>query len=164
MRANRIQAQQFGERVQEVLRRYELKQLTSAEVVKRLVEIAKELRDARHRHEQLGLTEEEAAFYDALAGGVEHVTADPDLAAIAHELVERIRNDLTVDWTDREATQAKVRTKIKRLLRRHRKELTKAAGAGGAASQDLNYYTDLILEQARDMYRYWPEVGDRLFA
>jgi type I restriction enzyme R subunit len=164
MRTNRVQGQQFGERVQEVLRRYELKQLTSAEVVKRLVEIAKELRDARHRHEQLGLTEEEAAFYDALAGGVEHVTADPDLAAIAHELVESIRNDLTVDWTDREATQAKVRTKIKRLLRRRRKELAKAAGASGTGPHDLNYYTDLILDQARDMYRYWPEVGDRLFA
>jgi type I restriction enzyme R subunit len=164
MRTNRIRAQRFGERVQDVLRRYELKQLTSAEVIKRLVEIAKELRDARHRHEQLGLSEEEAAFYDALAGGVEHVTAHPDLAAIAHELVVSIRSDLTVDWTNREATQAKVRTKIKRLLRRHRKELTKTAGAGGSAPHDLNHYTDLILEQARDMYRYWPEVGERLFA
>jgi type I restriction enzyme, R subunit len=163
MRANRIQAQRFSERVQEVLRRYELKQLTSAEVVKRLVEIAKELRDARHRHEQLGLSEEEAAFYDALAGGVEHVAADPDLAAIAHELVANIRSDLTVDWTNREATQAKVRTKIKRLLRRHRKDLAKTAGAGGSAPHDLNHYTALILEQARDMYRYWPDVGDRLF-
>lgn len=164
MRSNRIQAQRFGERVQEVLRRYELKQLTSAEVVKRLVEIAKELRDARYRHEQLGLTDEEAAFYDALAGGVEHVTADPDLAAIAHELVESIRKDLTVDWTDREATQAKVRTKIKRLLRRRRKALTKAVGTGSAPPHDLDYYTNLILDQARDMYRYWPEVGDRLLA
>jgi type I restriction enzyme R subunit len=163
MRTNRIHAQRFGERVQDVLRRYELKQLTSAEVVKRLVEIAKELRDAHHRHEQLGLTDEEAAFYDAIAGGAEHVTANPDLAAIAHELVESIRKDLTVDWTDREATQAKVRTKIKRLLRRHRKELTKALGGGGPP-HDLDYYTDLILEQARGMYRYWPEVGDRLFA
>jgi hypothetical protein len=69
-----------------------------------------------------------------------------------------------VDWTDREATQAKVRTKIKRLLRRHRNELTKAAGGGSGPSHDLDYYTDLILDQARDMYRYWPEVGDRLFA
>lgn len=165
MRANRAQAARFGERVQDVLRRYELKQLTSAEVVERLVEIAKELRDARHRHEQLGLSEEEAAFYDALAGGVEHVQADPDLAAIAHELVEGIRKDLTVDWTDREATEAKIRTKIKRLLRRRRKELQKAvAGGGGKPPEDLNFYTDLILDQAREMYRYWPEVGDRLFA
>jgi type I restriction enzyme, R subunit len=133
-------------------------------VVERLVEIAKELRDARHRHEQLGLSEEEAAFYDALAGGVEHLKADPDIAAIAHELAENIRKDLTVDWTSREAAEAKVRTKIKRLLRRHRKELSKATeGSGGKPPDGLNYYTDLILEQAREMYRYWPEVGDRLF-
>jgi type I restriction enzyme, R subunit len=164
MRANRTQAKRFGERVEDVLRRYELKQLTSAEVVKRLIEIAKELRDARHRHEQLGLSEEEAAFYDALAGGVEHVEADPDLAAIAHELVDSIRKDLTVDWTDREATQAKVRTKIKRLLRRHHRDLDRAAETGGGKPPDINQYADLIFEQARVMYRYWPEVEDRLFA
>lgn len=165
MRTSRVQAKQFGQQVESVLHRYELNQISSAEVVERLVEIAKELRDARHRHEQLGLSEEEAAFYDALAGGVEHVKADPDLAAIAHELVDKIRKDLTVDWTDREATEAKIRTKIKRLLRRRRRELKKAAGRGGGKPpDDLNFYTDLILDQAREMYRYWPEVGNRLFA
>ena len=89
--------------------------------------------------------------------------ADPYLAALAHELAESIRADLTVDWTNREATQAKVRTKIKRLLRRHRAQLAKATVTGGGAPHDLDYYTDLVLDQARDMYRYWPEVGDRLF-
>ena len=77
MRANQMQAKVFSEEVRAVLQRYELKQLTSAEVVERLVEIAKQLRDARHRHEQLGLSEEEAAFYDALAGGVEDVQSRP---------------------------------------------------------------------------------------
>ena len=87
-RTNQMQAKLFSEQVEAVLRRYEQQQLTSAEVVERLVEIAKSLRDARRRHEQLGLSVEEAAFYDALAGGVEDVKADPQLAAIAHELVE----------------------------------------------------------------------------
>jgi len=173
MRSNRIQAKVFSDEIEAVLRRYELRQISGAEVVERLVEIAKRLRDARHRHESLGLTEEEAAFYDALAGGVEHVKADPDLAAIAHELVENIRKDLSVDWTDREATEAKVRTKIKRLLRRHKDKLPKplapaATGSGGGGGGDhtaeLNYYTKLILDQAKSLYRYWPEVGDRLFA
>jgi hypothetical protein len=62
----RIQAKVFSDEIEAVLRRYELRQISSAEVVERLVDIAKRLRDARHRHEQLGLTEEEAAFYDAL--------------------------------------------------------------------------------------------------
>ena len=131
MRANQMQAKLFSEEVRAVLHRYELKQLTSAEVVERLVEIAKQLRDARHRHEQLGLSEEEAAFYDALAGGVEDVKADPELAKIAHELVEGIRTDLTVDWADREATEARIRAKIKRLLRKHKYQPPKPRPDGG---------------------------------
>ena len=72
-------------------------QVRRAEVVERLVEIAKSLRDARRRHEQLGLSVEEAAFYDALAGGSTDGATDPRLAVIATELVKSIRADLTVD-------------------------------------------------------------------
>lgn len=153
----------FSEEVQAVLHRYELKQLTSAEVVERLVEIAKRLRDARRRHEELGLSREEAAFYDALAGGVEDVKADPALAKIAHELVESIRTDLTVDWADRAATEAKIRAKIKRLLRKHR--YRSPAPAGGGGDHGVDYAAQLVLDQAKALYRYWPdvEVGDRLF-
>jgi hypothetical protein len=110
--------------------------------------------------------------YDALAGGVQHVEADPKLAAMAHELVDSIRRDLTVDWTDRRATEAKIRTKIKRLRRRHRNELPEpatttgnpAGGGGGSTGDQLNLLTNLILDQAKALYRYWPEVEDRLFA
>lgn len=167
MRANRMQAKVFSEEVRAVLQRYELKQLTSAEVVERLVEIAKQLRDARRRHEQLGLSEEEAAFYDALAGGVEDVKADPELAKIAHELVEAIRTDLTVDWADREATEARIRAKIKRLLRKHkyRRPKPRPDGGGGGDVRGFDYAAQLVLDQAKALYRYWPdvEVGDRLF-
>ena len=160
-RGNHLQAKMFTEEVHGVLQRYELKQLTSAEVVERLVEIAKQLRDARHRHEQLGLSREEAAFYDALVGGVEDVSADPELATIAHELVAAIRSDLTVDWADREATEAKIRTKIKRLLRKHRYKPPARGGGGG-----VDEAAQLVLDQAKALYRFWPdiEVGDRLFA
>lgn len=164
MRANQMQAKLFGKEVGAVLQRYELKQLTSAEVVERLVAIAKQLRDARHRHEQLGLSQEEAAFYDALAGGVEDVQADPKLAAIAQELVEAIRKDLTVDWADREATEAKVRAKIKRLLRRHRYAPPKPRpNGGGGGGGGFDYAAQLVLDQARALYRYWPEIDDQLF-
>ena len=168
-RTNSLQAKRFGEEIEAVLRRYEQRQLSSAEVVERLIEIAKRLRDSAHRHEDLGLSEEEAAFYDALAGGVEHVKADASLAALAHQLAESIRKDLSVDWTDREASEAKIRTKIKRLLRRHRDKLPKLqpigrdGGGGTVGDGSINYFTQLVLDQAKALYRYWPEVGDRLF-
>ena len=164
-RANQMQAKLFSEEVRAVLQRYELKQLTSAEVVERLVEIAKQLRGARHRHEQLGLTPEEAAFYDALAGGVEDVIADPQLATIARELVDGIRTDLTVDWADRQATEAKVRARIKRLLRKHKYQppAPKPNGGGGELIA-FDHAAQLVLDQAKALYRYWPDVEDALFA
>lgn len=150
--------------------RYENRQLTSAQVVERLVALAKQVRDAGRRHEQLGLGEEEAAFYDALAGGAVHVTANAGLAAIAHELVESVRRDLTVDWSDRKATEAKIRTKIKRLLRRHKDALLAAvepAPADGRGDEGggrlIDRYADAVLDQAKALYRYWPDEGDRAF-
>jgi type I restriction enzyme R subunit len=177
-KTNHLQAKRFTEEIEAVLARYQQRQLTSQQVVEELISIAKKLREAGHQHEHLGLTEEEAAFYDALAGGVDDLSADPELAAIAHELVQSIRQDLSVDWTDRESSEAKVRTKVKRLLRRHRTNLkmrepvttngTRAdaeSGSGGGSDDGaLNYFTRLVMEQAKSLYRYWPEVGDQLFA
>jgi len=162
-RTSRAQAKLFSEQIEAVLRRYELRQISSAEVVERLIEIAKNLRDARRRHERLGLSFEEAAFYDALAGGSSDGPADPQLAAIAAELVKSIRADLTVDWADRESTEAKIRTKVKRLLRKHGYKPPVPAGGGGGGDA-IGHYTQLVLEQAKELYRYWPEVEDRLFA
>jgi type I restriction enzyme R subunit len=161
-RTSQAQAKIFSEQIETVLRRYEARQISSAEVVERLVEIAKSLRDARHRHEQLGLGVEEAAFYDALAGSDENGKADPQLAQIANELVKSIRADLAVDWADRESSEAAIRVKIKRLLRKHNYQ-PKAAARGGEGPYDVNHYTQLVLDQAKALYRYWPEVQDRLF-
>ncbi len=162
-RTNQAQAKLFGERVQEVLRRYELRQITSAEVIERLVEIGKAMRDARLRHEQLGLTPEEAAFYDALAGADE-VAADPQLAKIAKALAKSIKDDLTVDWADRASTEAAIRRKIKRLLREHDYQPPAAKpSAGGGEGRDVNHYAQLVLDQAKALYRYWPDVEGRLF-
>ncbi len=163
-RTSQAQAKLFSEQIETVLRRYEARQISSAEVVERLVEIARSLREARRRHEQLGLSVEEAAFYDALAGGVQDGRADPQLAKIASELVKSIRADLAIDWADRESSEAAIRVKIKRLLRKHgyRPEAG-AATRGGGEPHDVNYYTQLVLEQAKALYRYWPEVEDRLF-
>jgi type I restriction enzyme R subunit len=160
---NRTQAKHFTEQLDAVLRRYELRQLSSVEVVQRLVEIARSLREAGRRHERLGLEAEEAAFYDALAGSADDVAADPKIAAIAKDLVTSIRADLTVDWADRESTEAAIRRKIRRLLRDHDYRPTVASGGGEGGASDLNQYAQLVLEQAKALYRYWPEVEGRLF-
>ena len=164
--ANRTQAALFSEKLREVLAKYSAKQLTSAEVVAALVELAKEMREARKRHEDMGLSEEEAAFYDALAGGSEDWTADPQLASIAAELVKSIRNDLSVDWADRANTEAAIRTKIKRLLRKPEnreamEKYLKAAKTGGGSG--IDDVADRIFQQAKTLYRYWPDVEGVLF-
>ncbi len=162
-RVNRTQATLFGDQLEDVLRRYELRQISGAEVMQRLVEIARSMREAGRRHEQLDLSREEAAFYDALAGA-EGVEADPQLAAIARDLVKGIRADLTVDWADRGSTEAAIRRKIRRLLRDHNYRPASLGGAGGGGdARDLNHYTQLVLEQAKTLYRYYPEVEDSLF-
>ncbi len=161
-RTNQAQAKLFAEQLDAVLHRYELRQISSAEVVQRLVEIARSLREAGRRHEQLGLTAEEAAFYDALAGGADAPNVDPQLAKIARDLVKSIREDLTVDWADRASTEAAIRRKIRRLLREHEYK-PPVASTGGGSVQDINHFAQLVLDQAKTLYRYWPDVEGRLF-
>lgn len=152
-RSNQMQAKLFGEQLHEVLQRYEARLLTSSEVIERLVELAKKMREARRRNEALGLTVEETAFYDAVAGASDDWTADPTLAEIARALVKGIKEDLTVDWADHEATEAAIRAKIKRLLRRL--GYRPPAGGGGPMPERV---VDQILEQARVLYRRWPDT------
>jgi type I restriction enzyme R subunit len=124
---------------------------------------------AWRRHEQLGMSEEEAAFYDALAAGAQDIEADPKLAVIASELVQTLRasSKMRVDWTDHASSQAAIRRTIKRLLRKH--EYTPPAptpNGGNGDAHSLDYAANLLYDQARELYRYWPEVdaGDQLFA
>lgn len=159
---NQMQAKHLSEEIEAVLTRYRNKSLTSAEIVQRLIEIAKEMRNARRRNEELGLTDEETAFYDALAGSSEDWTADPKLAEIARELVRSIRNDLTVDWTRHENTEAAIRTRIKRLLRKKRYRPPAKQNGGGAGGYSLDAAAQMVLEQARVLYRYWPDVPDQV--
>jgi type I restriction enzyme R subunit len=156
-RANHMQAKLFSEALNDLLARYANKQLTSAEVVKRLVELARRMRELRHRHESLGLTVEEAAFYDALADNPEDVSADPVIADVARALVRSVKADLSVDWADHEATEAAIRVKIKRILRRN-KAFQARLRTGGGRGHELNRLTNDLLEQARSLYRHWPDI------
>lgn len=78
------------------------------------------------------------------------------LAEIAQALVRAVREDLSVDWTSHESTEAAIRLKIKHLLRRYTFETP--VGGGRSPARKLDQVADLILEQARAIYRYWPEA------
>ena len=120
-RSNVVQARRFSEMMERTIQAYQNRSLEAAQVIMELINLAKEMRDAPKRGEELKLTDDELAFYDALAahGDVREVMGDEVLAAIAHDLVDAIRASVTIDWTQKEAVRARMRTKIKRLLRKH---------------------------------------------
>jgi type I restriction enzyme R subunit len=95
--------------------------LEAAAVIEELIRLAREMRDAHRQGEKLGLTEDELAFYDALEtnDSAVKVLGDETLRTIARELVVAVRNNVTIDWTVRESVRAKLRTMVKRVLRKH---------------------------------------------
>ena len=162
IRTNNLQAREFEDEVQRLLATYRNRQLSTAQVIQALIEIAKRIRDATQRHKEMGLTEEEAAFYDALAGTADPSELDAELKAVATSLVKSIRRDLTIDWTDRRATEDAIRSKIKRILRRSGYAPPAPTGGGSRAwggDEPLDYAVERIITQAKTMYRYWPEVS-----
>ena len=138
-----------------MLDRYHAKQLTSADVVTALVRLAKKLRAQRDRNEQLGLTTQELAFYDVLVAKQDEWVDDPRLKDIAGEIVRSLtRPDdpaLGADWTERSNLEAKVRVRIKQILRRNRKFLNLNGGGFDAV-------VDRVFAQAKTLYERWPEV------
>lgn len=126
-----VKAQLFSEKMQDVLKRYNNRMITSAEVIEELLNLSKEMTDAYAAGEDKGLTQEELAFYDALV-------ADPDvllnmedeiLVEMAHELTDLIRRSRTVDWDKKESARAYMRTQVKHLLRKYKYPPEKAKGA-----------------------------------
>ena len=111
----------FAEMLEHAIKQYQNRSLEAAQVIAMLVEMAREIRSAHLRGEQLGLTEDELAFYDALGVNDSAVQGlgDETLKPIARDLVETIRRSITIDWTSRESVRAKLRATVKRLLRRH---------------------------------------------
>ena len=90
-------------------------------MLQELIELAREIRAARERGEESGLTEDEIAFYDALAESESALEAmgQDQLLVIAHELMVSLRENVTVDWAHRESARARMRVLVKRILRKY---------------------------------------------
>jgi len=120
-RKNVVQSRSFAERLQQAIRRYQNRAVEAAQIIEELIALAREMREADRRGENLGLTEEELAFYDALEANdsAVQVLGEPTLKQIARELVDTVRRNVTIDWTARANVQAHLRRLVKRVLRRH---------------------------------------------
>jgi type I restriction enzyme R subunit len=145
-RRNLVESRRFSEMLQSAVIQYQNRAITSAQVIEELIDLAKEVREAHRRGEELGLSEDELAFYDALEANDSAVAVlgDETLKAIAQELVDTVKRNATVDWNVRESARAKMRVVVKRLLRKH-----------GYPPDKQERATILVLEQAEVVCEGW---------
>jgi len=145
-RTNLVQSRSFREMLERTIIAYQNRSLETTEIIAELVKLAQEMREAHNRGETLGLSEAELAFYDALEvnDSAVKILGDDVLKGIARELVQKIRANVTIDWTVRETVRAKLRALVKRTLRNH-----------GYPPDKQEQATDTVLEQAELLARDW---------
>jgi len=121
LRKNFIQSRKLSEILENSIRKYQNNLLTAAQVIEELVNLAKDIRESDKRGESLNLTDDELAFYDALANNnsAKEVLGDKQLAAIAIEVFRSVKSNATIDWTLKESVRARLRRDVKRILNRY---------------------------------------------
>ncbi len=149
VKKNLIQGRSFAEMLEKAIKKYQNKAIEAAKIIEELIELAKKMREADKRGEDLGLTEDEVAFYDALEvnDSAVKVLGDETLRMIARELVQMIRHDVTIDWTIKETVQAKIRRDVKRILRKY-----------GYPPDKQEKATQTVVEQATLLCKDWAET------
>ncbi len=146
LKKNVVQSRAFSEMLEETIKKYHNRAIAAAQVIEELIALARQMQEAQRRGEKLGLSEDEAAFYDALAANESavEVLGDETLKIIAQELVERVRRSVTIDWNKRENTRAQLRVMVKRILRKYSYPPDKQEQA-----------TELVLEQTEVLCSEW---------
>lgn len=143
---NVVQARSFAELLEQSIRRYQNRAIETVQVIEELIALAKDMRKADARGEDLNLSPDELAFYDALEtnDSAVKVLGDETLKAIARELVSAVRKNLTIDWTVRENVRAHLRVIVKRILRKY-----------GYPPDKQEKATQTVLEQAEVLCAEW---------
>jgi type I restriction enzyme R subunit len=145
-RKNVVLARSFAEMLEEAIRRYQNRAIETAQVIEELIKLAEEIRTADRRGEEMGLSEDELAFYDALEtnDSAVKVLGDETLRNIARELVTAVRKNVTIDWMVRENVRAGLRVIVKRILRNY-----------GYPPDKQEKATLTVLEQAEVLSMEW---------
>jgi len=149
-RRNLIQSRSFSAMLQETLARYNQQSIAATEIIEELIRLAKEMREAQQRGEDLGLSEEELAFYDALEtnDSAVAVLGDEKLCSIAQKLVKTVRGNISIDWELRENARANMRRLVKRILLRN-----------GYPPDKQESATRTVIQQAELLSRGWVGVA-----
>ena len=145
-RQNVVRARSFAEMLEQSIRAYQNRTIEAAQVIEELIQTARELREAVERGEELGLSSNELAFYDALEtnDSAVKVLGDEKLRTIAIELLETVHDNVTIDWTMKESVRANLRRLVKRILRKYGYPPDKQAKAA-----------ETVLEQAEVLCENW---------
>ncbi len=141
-----VQARSFAEMLEQSLRRYQNRAIETAQVIEELIALAKQMREAHARGDELGLNEDELAFYDALEtnDSAVSVLGDDTLKTIARELADTVRKNVTIDWTMRDSVRAQLRVLVKRILRKY-----------GYPPDKQEKATQIVLEQTEVLSEGW---------
>jgi len=153
---NLVQSRSFLELLNKAIKSYTNKNIETAEVIEQLLQLAVKMRELHKRDESLGLSglsEDEIAFYDALgvSDSAVKVLGDKTLKAIAKELTDAIRRNVTIDWTKKESVQAKMRLMVKKILNKY-----------GYPPDKRENATETVLEQAKELCADWSEKSENI--
>jgi type I restriction enzyme R subunit len=145
-KSNVVQEKKFSDLLTNVIQRYQNRAIETAQVMEELIEMAKKFREAANRGDELGLTDDEVKFYDALANNESAVREmnDETLKKIAHELTESLRQNIKVDWNERESVRASLRLMVRRILRKYKYPPDEQDGA-----------VELVLQQVQALGDEW---------
>lgn len=154
-KTNLVQSRKFSEMLAEAVKRYQNGLIDSARIIEELINLAQDIRAADQRGEQMNLAVDELAFYDALADNptAEAVLGDGVLKQIAHELVDSVRRNTSIDWQLKQSVQAKLRVLVKRILRKYKYP------PDDPSTGEYTVSVNKVLDQAELLADYWTAGG-----
>ncbi|MBN2037229.1 MAG: type I restriction endonuclease subunit R [Chitinispirillaceae bacterium] len=145
-RKNLIQSKSFAEMLEKSIAKLQKRTIEATQVILELIDLAKQMREAHKRGDDLKMTEDELAFYDALEvnDSAVKVLGDETLRIIAQELVRRVRENVSIDWTVKESVRAKIRLIVKKILNKY-----------GYPPDKQEKATQTVLQQAEMLCKDW---------
>jgi type I restriction enzyme R subunit len=151
---NLARAKSFRELLERTLERYHARIIDAAAVVEEMIKMRREMETSDTRAKELGLAEDELAFYDAVAQNYETIYEQPFLRELVHDVVQTIKKNLKVDWTEphRDDVRATIRAGVRRILRRRDVKV-----------EDFEPFIEKFMAQAEELYDDWPLAADKSF-